>query len=144
MNLNVSKAILKVVGIISTILGGLGTAAGVYFIIAALITTQAPQLGDANDLATILIIGIILLIISIMPLLQGIFALRGASNSSKIMPAWIFSVISLILSACGLMANAIDFLGLKVILASSVALAISIIIFLAANTIRKHRNDEAA
>lgn len=139
MSLNTSKIILKVVGIISTISGGLGTVLGLVLTIASFVIANNPSYGDANDMGITLVAGIIMLIISIMPLVMGIFALIGAKDSSKIIPAWVISIISLVISTGGLLLNFVDFMGVKIIIASLAAFMISIVIFLAANTIKKNR-----
>ena len=139
MSLDTSKTILKVVGIISVVLGGLGTAVGLFLTIAAFVAAANPQFGDANDMGITLVAGIIMLMISILPLILGIFALRGAKDSSKIIPIWGLAILSIVFGIIGLILNVVDFMGIKFIIIDVIDLVISIILFIAANTIKKNR-----
>ncbi len=72
-------------------------------------------------------------ILGVISLLEGIFSLRGAKDASKIMPAWIFAIIGVIAAVIGLFTG--GSLGSSVF-----SLIINIVIFIAANKIRKTRN----
>ena len=68
--------------------------------------------------------------LGLVSLLEGIFSIRGANNPSKIMPAWIFAIIGVIAAVVGL------FTGGS--LPSAIfSLIVNIVIFTAANKIRK-------
>lgn len=70
----------------------------------------------------------IFFILGLISILEGIFSIRGAKDASKIMPAWIFALISLIGAIVGL------FMG-----GSIASLIVNIVIFVAANKIKKSR-----
>ena len=74
----------------------------------------------------------IFFILGLISILEGIFSIRGAKDASKIMPAWIFALISLIGAIVGL------FMGGS--MGGSIAsLIVNIVIFVAANKIKKSR-----
>ena len=74
----------------------------------------------------------ILFILGLLSLLEGIFSLRGAKNAAKIMPAWIFAIIGVIAAVVGLFTG--GSLG-----GSIFSLIVTIVIFVAANKIKKSR-----
>ena len=63
----------------------------------------------------------------------GIFSIRGARDASKIMPALIFAIIGVIAAIIGLFTG--GSLG-----GSVFSLIVNIVIFVAANKIKKSRN----
>ena len=74
----------------------------------------------------------IFFILGLISILEGIFSIRGAKDASKIMPAWIFAIIGVIAAVIGL------FTGGS--MGSSIAsLIVNIVIFVAANKIKKSR-----
>ena len=72
-------------------------------------------------------------VLGVISLLEGIFSLRGAKDASKIMPAWIFAIIGVIAAVVGLFTG--GSMG-----GSVFSLIVNIVIFVAANKIRKSRN----
>ena len=74
----------------------------------------------------------IFFILCLLSLLEGIFSLRGAKNAAKIMPAWIFAIIGVIAAVVGLFTG--GSLG-----GSIFSLIVTIVIFVAANKIKKSR-----
>ena len=142
MSLETSKKVLKisgiiciVVGIIMLIFGILATLGGGY----AAVDTSAGIDEETAGLA--LVGGILSFVYGIILLIEGIFSVRGAKNSAKIMPAWIFAIIGLISSAYDLFTNLGS--GLSAISSSIIGLAISALVFVAANNIKKSRNQAA-
>ena len=71
-------------------------------------------------------------ILGLISLLEGIFSLRGAKDAAKIMPAWIFAIIGVIAAVIGLFTG--GSMGSSVF-----SLIINIVIFIAANKIKKSR-----
>ena len=88
MSLDTSKRILKIFGVVSII-------CGVFFIILGFLTLAgAGQLSpeeiesDPSLSAGVAAIAV-LFVLGLISLLEGIFSLRGAKDTAKIMPAWI-------------------------------------------------------
>jgi uncharacterized membrane protein HdeD (DUF308 family) len=76
---------------------------------------------------------VILFVLGLIGLLEGIFSVRGAKNPAKIMPAWIFAILGVITGVAGLFTGGST--G-----GSIGSLIINIVIFIAANNIKKSRN----
>ena len=136
MDLETSKKLLKIFGIIIIVLGAIGILIGLLaFAGGGLIATA-----DQSELAAIgagaaVIAGIILVISGIVSLLQGIFSVRAAKDPSKIMPAWVFAILGIVSSVISIITNWGK--GTSSIVGAIVGTAISVIIFIAANNIKK-------
>ena len=131
MSLDTSKRILKIFGVVSII-------CGVFFIILGFLTLAgAGQLSpeeiesDPSLSAGVAAIAV-LFVLGLISLLEGIFSLRGAKDTAKIMPAWIFAIIGVISGVIGLFTA--GSLGGAIF-----SLIIDIVIFIAANNIKKSR-----
>ncbi len=139
MTIETSKSILKVTGIIAIVTGvigifiGLLTMAGGGYLAASGNTENVEMLVGG---AAIFIIGIMAILGSILNIIKGSFSVRAAKDFSKIMPAWVFSIISLVFSVI----QAIPIL-LSGRLSSAtgivISLGLSVMIFVAANTIKE-------
>ena len=141
MNLNTSKMILKVAGIFSIIFGILGIIGGMMAILGGSFLGYGVATGEvanSQDMAigigALGVLGLLILIAAIVGLLSGIFSVKASNDISKIMPAWVFSLIGLILSIPGLI-SAIS--ANNQVWSNVVAVAINALIFIAANTIKK-------
>ena len=141
MNLSTSKTILKIAGIISIIFGVLGIIGGIMAIAGGSFLGIGLAIGEvqaSQDIAAgvglLGLGGLLILIGAVIELLSGIFSVRAAKDISKIMPAWVFSLIGLILSVPGLIAaiSAND-----KIVSNIITVAINALIFVAANTVKK-------
>ncbi len=137
MSFETSKMILKVFGVISVIFGALGTLVGLLICVAATGMVMNPELGDANDFAFTIVPGIFVLVIGLIALIQGVLSIRGAKDSAKIMPAWVFSIIALVFGVVGLVLMISE--GASGIVGSIVGVLIDCVVFYAANTIKNNR-----
>ena len=134
MNVETSKKILKVFGIIDIIFGIIGILVGILALAGGgVLATADASMAETAGLA--LVAGVIMVIAGIVSLLQGIFSVRAAKDTSKIMPAWIFAIIGLVTSAVQLISNFGK--GGGSIGSGIVSVAISALIFVAANSIKK-------
>ena len=150
MSLDASKKILKVFGIITIVFSILGILLGITAIIggsALGIGTATGNVESNANLAAgvgiITLLGLVALIGSIIDLISGICSVRAANDISKIMPAWVFALIGLIFDVIGIIANFAqkkpdgtavtpsNMLGLII------GLAISVLIFIAANNVKQ-------
>ena len=131
MSLATSKMILKIFGIFSIICGIFVIIIGVLALVGTFQLSPEELASDPN-----LRIGMgsiaVLFITGLISLLEGIFSIRGAKNAAKIMPAWIFAIIGVITAVFGLFGG--GSMG-----GSVTTLIINIVIFIAANKIKKSR-----
>ena len=141
MSLKTSKTILKVFGIISIIFGILGIIGGIMFIAGGSFLGVGLAIGEvqaSQDIAAGVGLlgfgGLLILIAAAVELLSGIFSVRASKDSSKIMPAWVFSLIGLIFSIPGLI-SAIS--ANNNIVSNIIAALINALVFVAANTVKK-------
>ena len=131
MSLKTSKLILKIFGIFSIICGVFLIILGVMVLVGASQLSPEeiasdPSLGaGVSGMALFFVLGLI-------SLLEGIFSIRGAKDASKIMPAWIFAIIGVIAAVVGLFTG--GSMG-----GSISSLIVNIVIFIAANKIKKSR-----
>ena len=131
MSLGTSKMILRVFGIFSIICGVFVLALGVFALVG--LTQLSPEELASDPSLSIGMGSIALLFVTgLISLLEGIFSIRGAKNASKIMPAWIFAIIGVITAVIGLFTG--GSMG-----GSVTTLIINIVIFIAANKIKKSR-----
>lgn len=147
MNLNTSKMILKVSGIISIIFGILGIITGIMAVAGGAIIGAGAAAGEitasnevAGGVALLGFGGLLIIIGSIIELLSGVFSVKASNDISKIMPAWWFSVISVITSIISIISMVMQKaqpIDTKSLLGAIVGLLTSILIFFAAETIKK-------
>ncbi len=132
MTVESSNKILKIFGILGIIGGILSIIMGLIATFGGAAVTTATESEEMGVL--VVLVGIIMFISGIVSLIQGIFSVRAAKDNSKIGPAWLFAIISLVMGVISLgttLANGGS-------IASSIpSLLISILIFMAANTIKK-------
>lgn len=132
MSLETSKKILKIFGILSII-------GGVLTIILGIVGLAGGGLAATEDATVggiVIVVGLIALVSGIVSLLEGIFSVKAAKDPSKIQPAWIFAVIGVVMSAISLIMGFVNN-GASGAFSNILSLAISILIFVAANTIKK-------
>lgn len=134
MSLKTSKTILKIFGVLDILAGILVIALAVLGF-AGVSQTSAEEIAADPSLSSGVIGMAIILVLGLVSLLEGIFSIRGAKDASKIMPAWIFAIIGVITSVTGMVIGGSA--------RSSVGtLIVNIVIFIAANKIRKSRNSD--
>ena len=137
MSVETSEKILKVFGIIAIVIGALGVLVGVLSIVGGgLLGAGLGDMGGGPLIAAMAIVaGLVVVVRSIVTLLEGIFSVIASNNYSKIMPAFVFSIIALVLSGLSVINSIVQKGGL---LFALISLAISCLVFVAANTIRKN------
>ena len=131
MSLKTSKRILKIFGIFDIICGIFLIILGVMVLVGASQLNPEEIASDPSLSAGVSGMAI-LFILGLLSLLEGIFSIRGAKDAAKIMPAWIFAIIGVIAAVVGLFTG--GSLG-----GSIFSLIVNIVIFIAANKIRKSR-----
>ncbi len=138
MNVETSKKILKVFGIIDIITGIIGILVGILALGGGgvLMAAAGAEEEVAVGSAIVVIIGVIILIAGIVGLLEGIFSVRAAKDTSKIMPAWVFAILGVVMQAISVCTSFKS--GARAIITGILWLAVSVLIFVAANTIKKN------
>ena len=131
MSVNTSRTILKVFGIIGIIIGIITCIGSILIMLGGGLVGIGS--GDVIATGSLLAIGFFGLIAGLITLIQGACAHAASKDSSKIMPAWIFSIISLI-------SNLINLITLikndSLSIATLFPIAVAVLIFAAANTIK--------
>ena len=132
MTVETSNKILKIFGILGIIGGALSVIMGLVASFSGQIVTVAAE--DESMGLLVVVVGIIMVITGIVSLIEGIFSVRAAKDNSKIGPAWWFAIISLVMGVISIGSNLANGSGIA---GSIPSLLISILIFVAANTIKK-------
>ena len=122
---------MKVFGIFDIICGAILIILGVMVLIGSSQLSLEEIAADPSLSAGVAGLAIFF-VLGVIALLEGIFSLRGAKDAAKIMPAWIFAIIGVITAVIGLFTG--GSLG-----GSIISLIVNIVIFIAANKIKKSR-----
>ena len=135
MSEKTSKNILTIFGLLGIFFGGITSAVFLLMTIGGGLLSA--QHGDENRAfgGLFLVLGIYFLVAGLIVLIQGIFSFIASRNSAKVMPCWILSMISIAANVISLISTDSD--DKKFV--SVIALIISVVTFIAANTVRKNR-----
>ena len=155
MSLDNAKKSIIILGVLNIIFGILGIVMGVAFLSGGnmlgknVIETAAPAAeGAANALTMsgimlaltmsgiMLVLGVFVLVAAVVDLLLGIFSIIGGKNPVKIMPAYVLSIIAIILSVVTMILNFANGVNVSTILDGIVGIVFSVTSFACARTIR--------
>ena len=150
MSLDASKKILKVFGIITIIFSILGIIIGILLIVGIGALGISTATGDVQSnvnlapaIGVISIFGLVALIGSIVDLISGICSVKASNDISKIMPAWVFALLGLIFDVIGVISFFLqkrpegEAVTPANIVGLIIGIAISALIFIAANNVKK-------
>ena len=154
MSIQNAKSTLKILGIFSIIFGvlgvivGIGLVAGGGFLGADLLSSgvaTTSQDVDTVGLVTgmVMAMGIFAAISAFIDVLLGIFSVRASNDFSKIGPAYIFSIIALVLSVISLFMNFAEF-NLSTLLSAIPSIVFSVVLFLAAKAVKEEQTHHHA
>ena len=139
MTVETSRKILKVVGILGIILGVIVCLGGVLMLAGGSLVQQAGEISlTPEELKLMKLGGIASAVLGLITLLEGIFSVRAANDFSKIMPAWVFALISLIFNAVDAVWSIIQSAEVRTIASAAFSIAISILVLGAANKIKNY------
>ena len=139
MTVETSRKILKVVGILGIIFGVIFALGGVLMLAGGSLAQQAGEISlTPEELKLMKLGGIASAVLGLITLLEGIFSVRAANDFSKIMPAWVFALISLIFNAVDAVWSIIQSAEARTIASAAFSIAISILVLGAANKIKKY------
>lgn len=144
MELETSRKILNVFGILNIVFGIIGFIIGIMALAGGSLAGVGLATGEVQTsqelqqgLGLTLVIGIVLVIAGILNFIEGILDRNAAKDISKIMPAWVISIIGLFDAAFSIFSL---FTGRNYtpsnILGVAISVVLSIITFMAANSIK--------
>lgn len=154
MSIQNAKSTLKILGILSIILGILGVIMGIGLVVGGgmfgadtLMSGQITTTDGANtvNLVTgmVMAMGIFAAVSAFVDVLLGIFSVRASNDFSKIGPAYILSIIALVLSVISLFMNFAEF-NLSTLLSAIPSIVFSVVLFLAAKTVKDEQTHHHA
>lgn len=139
MTVETSRKILKVVGILGIIFGVIFALGGVLLLSGGSLAQQAGGISlTPEELKVMKLGGIASAVLGLITLLEGIFSVRAAKDFSKIMPAWVFALISLIFNAVDAIWSIIQSAEVRTIVSAAFSIALSILVLGAANKIKNY------
>jgi FtsH-binding integral membrane protein len=141
-----AKSTLKILGILSIIMGAFGIILGAMSlggggILAGQMATSGGMGSAEVDAAAtmtglVLVAGIVLLASGIFTLLLGIFSVRASNDFSKVGPAYVFAMIDLVISIISVIVNFAGTMNVSSLLEGVVGVVFAACIFWAAKTIK--------
>ena len=154
MSIQNAKSTLKILGILSVILGIFGVIAGLGLVAGGGLfgadTLMSGQITTTEGVDTVNLVsgmvmamGIFAAISAFIDFLLGIFSVRASNDFSKIGPAYILSIIALVLSVISLFMNFADF-NLSTLLSAIPSIVFSVVLFLAAKTVKEEQTHHHA
>ena len=142
MTVETSRKILKVIGILSIIFGALAViliAVLLLGIHASEISGEFPVPVSQEELRIMKLASVFGIILWAVTFLRGIFSVRAAKSFEKVMPAWVFSIIVLLLTVADAVWSILNSVNVpRTIAIAAVQIALSILVLGAANKIKKH------
>ncbi len=141
MTVETSRKILKVFGILSIIFGIIGALLAILFIVggkAAVASGELDEIMTPEALRLMTYAAVFSIVAGVITFLQGVFSVRAAKDFEKIMPAWIFAIIGLIVSIIDAVWGIIQNASGSNIASAAISVALSILVLGAANKIKKY------
>lgn len=154
MSIQNAKSTLKILGILSVILGifgviaGLGLVAGGGLLGADTLMSGKVTTADGAETVSmvtgmVMAMGIFTAVSALVDVLLGVFSVRASKDFSKINPAYILSIIALALSVISLFMNFAEF-NLSTLLSALPSIVFSVVLFLAAKTVKEENTHHHA
>lgn len=154
MSIQNAKSTLKILGILSVILGifgvivGLGLVAGGGLFGADTLMSGKVTTADGAETVSmvtgmVMAMGIFTAVSALVDVLLGVFSVRASKDFSKINPAYILSIIALALSVISLFMNFAEF-NLSTLLSALPSIVFSVVLFLAAKTVKEENTHHHA
>ena len=150
MSIQNAKSTLKVLGILSIIFGicgvimGIGLVAGGGLLGAGTLMSGDVTTAEGADTVAlvtgmVIALGIFTIVSACVDVLLGIFSVRASNDFSKIGPAYILSIIALVIAVISVFLNFADF-NLSTLISAIPSIVFSIVIFLAAKAVKQSEN----
>ena len=139
-DLETSKKILKVIGILTIIGGILTVLGGVLMMVGGGAATGMEEAATDPDLQTgiaaVIGVGIVLLISGIVNLISGIVSVKASKDGKYGKIAWIFAILGIIGSIATAVSNLTSNFTVSNLLSSLISVILSVMIFFAAQTVK--------
>ena len=140
MNVETSQKILKIFGILGIIAGVAVIVFGIFGFLGGSMAGANASTDEESGVAVIVLGASIAAVVGgIISFIEGVCSVRASADSSKIMPAWIFAILGVISGVIGIISDIAGGSDIGTIVGAAFALCISVLIFLAANTIKQSR-----
>ncbi len=147
MSIQNAKSTLKILGILSIILGVFGVIMGIGLVAGGGLfganTLMSGKVTTADGAETVSLVtgmvmamGIFSAVSALVDFLLGIFSVRASNDFSKINPAYILSIVALALSVISLFLNFAEF-NLSTLISAIPSIVFSVVLFLAAKTVKE-------
>ena len=147
MNNSTSQTIIRVVSILNYIEGAIYLLGAAFFFVGGAMLGTADSAStaqlvqetglSAGEMAGMTgVVGVGLVVSGIIALIIGFLGMRAAKDPTKIMPVWVLSIVSLVLNILALGSSIFGGVAPADLLRSVLALAVSGLMFWAANNIK--------
>ena len=154
MSIQNAKSTLKILGILSVILGIFGVVMGIGLVLggglfgADTLTSGKVTTADGAETVSlvtgmVMAMGIFTAVSALVDVLLGIFSVRASKDFSKINPAYILSIITLALSVISVFMNFAEF-NLSTLISALPSVVFSVVLFLAAKTVKEENSHHHA
>ena len=140
-DLESSRKILKIVGILTIIGAVLSLLGGVLMLVGGgAVGASAPEAATdpevQSGVATLIVAGVIVLISGVVSLISGIVSVKASKENRYGKVAWIFAIIGIVMSVVRAISTIAQGASLTNILSVLLNIALSVMIYFAANTIK--------
>lgn len=141
MEMTLSRKVLNISAIMEFIAGGCSVLLCIALVGATIAATHDPELAqalsEAIDQESLVYLAVGAGIIAIPSFVYGFLQKKAAKDPSKIMPVWVLSLIGMVLQAAELIYDITQNTGVAALIPSFIMLLITILVFTAANSIKK-------
>ncbi len=148
MEMSISRKVLNVAGIIDYIVGSLSMIICALMLVAGALIAFSPE-AAANvpggiGTGTALAAGALLGFEGIFSFCSGYVRRKAGKDPSKIMPAWILSLVLMLINVLDVVINFVQHVPFAEMGGEFTSLAIAILLFVVANNVKKERNTKNA
>ena len=145
MKMTFSRQFLDIAGIMDYFVGILALILSILVCGAGIVIVNAPELGAELPSAfgeyTVLILGIVIAAVSLFAIFFGHFERAAAKNPAKIMPAWVLSILSVMVGTGSLIYDLVKNVSITDLSSTLFGLIFSILVLIAANNIKNQNKN---
>ena len=145
MEMTFSRQFLDVAGILDFIVGILALILSIIVSGAGRVIINEPELAEELHSAfgsyTILILGIVIAAVSLFAIFSGCLERAAAKDPAKIMPAWVLSILSVVVGTGSLIYDFVKNVSITDLTSTLIGLIFSIMVLIAANNIKKQADN---
>lgn len=145
MKMTFSRQFLDVAGILDFIVGILALILSIIVSGAGIVIINEPELAAEMPSAfgsyTVLIIGVVIAAVSLFAIFSGCLERAAAKDPSKIMPAWVLSILSVMVGTGSLIYDLVKNVSITDLSSTLFGLIFSILVLIAANNIKNQNKN---